>query len=159
MPVTLAQTGQYIGYTQATKSQTPTLYFEKGRITQVHSNPANVGWHPLRYTHWYRGNFDLTGDNPVTVQTNIRFEVDAVAFDVDPIDVVDRNGHPYHRKRNNTRLLEGVYDAENNRLRVLHRSRSHLRFPGGNNGFDGDTYGEAYAQDAREQANLAANER
>lgn len=43
MPIT--RSGKYIGYTIG--GAHPTLYFEEGRYTQVHTNPENVGWHPV----------------------------------------------------------------------------------------------------------------
>lgn len=48
MGISKKTAGAYLGYTQGGGSdQKPTLYFENGRLTQEHSKPKNVGWHPL----------------------------------------------------------------------------------------------------------------
>lgn len=47
LPTAPDEIGAYIGYTQSDASQLPTLYFEKGRYTQEHDDPDNIGWHPF----------------------------------------------------------------------------------------------------------------
>jgi hypothetical protein len=47
MPLTEAEVGTFIAYTQGGgQAQKPTLYFTKGRYTQVHDHANNVGFHP-----------------------------------------------------------------------------------------------------------------
>ena len=44
MPISKEESGDYVGYTLGDSK--PTLYFQKGHYTQVHSDPRNIGWHP-----------------------------------------------------------------------------------------------------------------
>jgi len=49
---TTINTGKYLGYTQGRgQQQLPTLYFENGHLTQEHTIPDNVGWHPNGDNH------------------------------------------------------------------------------------------------------------
>jgi len=49
-----AESGAYIGYTESTGKKGnkgyPTLYFEKGHLTQAYRRSTNIGWHPTHST-------------------------------------------------------------------------------------------------------------
>lgn len=75
MPISQTTSGTYIGYTLG--DGTPTLYFEGGRYTQVHTNPENVGWHPIVGDHYQANISAATRDSFRILDTDTEEEIEA----------------------------------------------------------------------------------
>lgn len=130
----------YLGYTLG--GTEPTLYFAEGRYTQVHSNPNNVGWHPVRPIYHGSNVLESTidayhdsrgGERELFIQRffNNEFETNDLA----------------------ARFFE--LSSTDGQKWISHKSRARLMRVGAP-GFD-NTYDTAYAKEVLRTGHFAAN--